>query len=426
MRVEISYKFIIGFLIVVVSGVVVNVVIPYSAVPAEFQQTLAIACALVIGLIFGVMFSKAFTANIRRLTSAGDRISRGDLSEDIILKQTSFPDETSDLANAMNQIQESLRVLVGDIRSIAFKVAGSAQHLSGTSQEVSASSLQVARTVDQISKGAETQAEMVEESNRLFREVAMSINLVASSAKKVAEAAHQTVETANRGSALAGESLGSIRHVLAEAENSGQQMVNFVTQLQKISKFVEVINGIAQKTNLLALNATIEAARAGEYGRGFNIVADEIRKLADSTTISADEITGLVETIREEGQQVQSSMAQVIEEMESGREAVDRTNQAFTAITQNAVGTRTKANSIAELAEQQIVSAERITRAIDEIDKVVSENAAATEQVSAATQEQSASMEELAQSAKDLSEMSETMLKIVKQFKLLKQHKTDS
>ena len=122
MRVEISYKFIIGFLIVVVSGVVVNVVIPYSAVPAEFQQTLAIACALVIGLIFGVMFSKAFTANIRRLTSAGDRISRGDLSEDIILKQTSFPDETSDLANAMNQIQERLRVLVGDIRSIAFKV----------------------------------------------------------------------------------------------------------------------------------------------------------------------------------------------------------------------------------------------------------------------------------------------------------------
>jgi len=425
MRVEISYKFIIGFLIVVVSGVVVNLVIPYSAVPVEFQQTLAIACALVIGLIFGVAFSKAFTANIRRLTSAGSRISRGDLSEDIVLKKSSFPDETSDLAIAMNEIQESLRALVGDFRSIAFKVASSAQNLSGTSQEVSASSLQVARTVDQISKGAETQAEMVEESNRLFREVAMSINLVASSAKKVAVSAHQTVETANSGSALAGESLGSIRQVLAEVESSGQQMVNFVAQLQNISKFVEVINSIAQKTNLLALNATIEAARAGEYGRGFNVVAEEIRKLADSTTISADEITRLVVTIREEGQQVQSSMAQVIEEMESGREAVDRTNQAFTAITQNAVGTRTKANSIAELAEQQIASAERITRAIDEIDKVVSENAAATEQVSAATQEQSASMEELAQSAKDLSKMSEAMLQIVKQFKLIKQNKTD-
>ena len=247
----------------------------------------------------------------------------------------------------------------------------------------------------------------------------MSINLVATSAKKVAEAAHQTVETANSGRTLAGTSLGSIRQVLTAVESSGQQMVNFIAQLQKISKFVEVINGVAQKTNLLALNATIEAARAGEYGHGFAVVAEEIRKLADSTSISAGEITSLVEGIRSEGEQVQSSMTQIIEEMEHGREAVDRTNQAFSTITQNAEVTRAKASSIAELAEQQISSAERINRAIDEIDKVVSDNAAATEQVSAATQEQSASMEELARSAKELSTMSETLLQIVKKFKLV-------
>ncbi len=419
MRVEISYKFIVGFLVVVVSGVIVNLAVPYLQIPPEFQQFFSVACALVVGLIIGSIFSRAFTANIRRLTSAGERISRGDLSAEIQLKESSFPDETSDLANSMNQIQESLRSLVGDIRGIAFKVAGSAQSLSGTSQEVSASSQEVARTVDQISKGAETQAEMVEESNRLFKEVAMSISLVATAANKVVESANQTVETAKSGRELAGASLGSIRQVLAEAESSSQQMLNFIGQLQRISKFVEVINGVAQKTNLLALNATIEAARAGEYGRGFAVVAEEIRKLADSTTISADEITDLVEGIRAEGQLVQSSMGQVIEEMESGREAVDRTNQAFSAITENAEGTRAKANSIAELAEQQITSAERITRAIDEIDKVVSDNAAATEQVSAATQEQSASMEELAQSAQNLSTMSESMLQIVKQFKLV-------
>ena len=421
MRIEISYKFIIGFLVVVVSGVVVNLAVPHLQIPPEFQQFFSVACALVVGLIIGAVFSRAFTANIRRLTAAGDQISQGDLSEDIQLKESSFPDETSDLAKAMNHIQESLRTLVGDIRGIAFKVASSSQNLSGTSQEMSASSQEVAGTVDQISKGAETQAEMVEESNRLFKEVAMSINLVASAAQKVAESANQTVENAKSGSELASASLGSIRQVLAEAESSSQQMFNFIGQLQRISKFVDVINGVAQKTNLLALNATIEAARAGEYGRGFAVVAEEIRKLADSTTISADEITALVEGIREEGQLVQSSMGQVIEEMETGREAVDRTNQAFSAITQNAEGTRSKANSIAELADQQIASAEKITQAIEEIDRVVSDNAAATEQVSAATQEQSASMEELAQAALNLSTMSETMLQIVKQFKLVKE-----
>lgn len=422
MRVEISHKFIIGFMVVVVAGILVNQVVPYlEGIQPEFRQVFSISCSLVVGLIIGAVFSRAFTANIRLLTAAGDRISRGDLSEEIQLQKSSFPDETSDLANAMNHIQESLRALVGDIRSIAFRVADSAQNLSGTSLEMSASSREVAGTVDQISKGAETQAEMVEKSNRLFKEVAMSTKLVAASAKKVAESAHQTVETANSGSELAGASLGSIRQVLAEVESSGRQMVTFIAQLQKISKFVEVINGIAQKTNLLALNATIEAARAGEYGRGFAVVAEEIRKLADSTTISADEITSLVEGIRDEGQLVQSSMAQVIEEMKSSREAVDRTDQTFSVITQKAEGTRAKANSIAELSKQQISSAERITQAIDEIDKVVSDNAAATEQVSAATQEQSASMEELALSAKELSSMAENMLSIVKRFNLLKE-----
>ncbi len=421
MRIEISYKFIIGFMTVVVSGVLVNLAIPYSAVPAEFQQVLSIACALVLGLIIGVIFSKAFTANIRHLTAAGDRISQGDLSEDIKLKESRFPDESSDLAASMNQTQERLRKLVGDIRGTAFNIAGSAQNLSGTSQQMSASAQEVAGTVNQISKGAETQAEMVEQSNRLFKEVAMSINLVAASAKKVAEAANQTVDTARSGGTLADASLGHIRQVLAEVESSGQQMVTFIAQLQKINKFVDVINAIAQKTNLLALNATIEAARAGEYGRGFAVVAEEVSKLADSTTASADEITLLVEGIRDEGQQVQSSMAQAIEEMESGRDAVDRTSQAFVAITENAEGTRAKANGIAELAGQQISSAERITRSIDEIDRVVSDNAAATEQVSAATQEQSAAMEEMVQSAVDLSQLSETMLDMVKQFKLSKE-----
>ncbi len=418
MRVEISYKFIIGFLIVIVSGVVVNLAVPSLQIAPEFRQIFTIACSLVVGLVLGAAFSRVFTANIRRLKEAAERIGRGNLAEDVQIKGSRFPDETSDLASAMNQIQQSLRSLVGEIRGISFKVASSAQTLSGTSMQVSASAQEVAGTVDQISKGAETQAEMVEESNRRFKEMALSIDLVAAAAAKLVHAANQTVETARDGGELADASLGNIRQVLAEVESSGQQMVSFIGRLQQISTFVEVINGIAQKTNLLALNATIESARAGEYGRGFAVVAEEIRKLADSSSASAEEITRLVETIRNEGERMQSSMAQVIEEMESGREAVDRTGKAFTIITQHAEGTRSRAGSIAEIAEQQIAAAELISRAIDEIDKVVSDNAAATEEVSAATQEQSASMEELAQSAKDLSVLSDSLLNIVKRFKL--------
>ncbi len=90
MRIEISYKFIIGFLVVVVSGVIVNLAVPHLKIPGEFQQTFSIACALVVGLIIGAIFSRAFTTNIRQLTSAGDRIRQGDLSEDITLAAKPF------------------------------------------------------------------------------------------------------------------------------------------------------------------------------------------------------------------------------------------------------------------------------------------------------------------------------------------------
>ncbi|MBW2451799.1 MAG: methyl-accepting chemotaxis protein [Deltaproteobacteria bacterium] len=418
MRVEISHKFIIGFLAVIVSGVLVNLGVPYLQIPVEFQQLFSICCSLVVGLIIGVLFSRLFTSNIRHLTDAGMRLSRGDLSKDIILSHNAFPDETSDITDAMNEVQQSLRTLVGDIREIALRVAESSQNLSVNSKDMSISSLEVADTVDQIGKGALTQAEMVEQCNRLFKEMAKAIHQVAGSAQKVAESARQTSETAEQGGEIANANLSSLRQVLTEAEASGQQLVTFINQLKQINKIVEVINGIAQKTNLLALNATIEAARAGEYGRGFTVVAEEIRKLADSTTSAAEEIRRVIEGISEESHRVQGTLGHVIDEMERGREGVDHTSQAFIAITRNAESTQTKANDIAELTEQQIASAQRIADSIDEIDKVVSDNAAATQKVSSTTMEQSAAMEEMADSAQQLSTLSEALLSAVKQFKL--------
>jgi methyl-accepting chemotaxis protein len=201
-------------------------------------------------------------------------------------------------------------------------------------------------------------------------------------------------------------------------ERNGEQIVSFGTQVQKIGKIVEVITGIAQKTNLLALNATIEAARAGEYGRGFAVVAEEIRKLADSSSDSAGEISRLIESIREESQKVQSSMQASIREMDSERAALDTTSSAFEEIIQTAVATQTKATSIAELSQNQAEGATGMVAAIDEISRVVSDNAAATQEVSAATEEQSASMEEMARSAQDLSALAEQLLEAVRRFQL--------
>lgn len=418
MRVEITYKFIMGFIIVVASIVMLNLLVPKLGIDEVWQQLVTTGGAILVGLVLGSLFSKAFTGNIKTITTAAERISNGDLSQTVRLRDTTFPDETADLADSLNRVNNNLRDLVGKVRNASVKVSDSAHGLSATSEEMTASSHELSNTVEQISRGAEVQAETVEKASRLIKEMAINTELVASSSKKVSDAVDATVLTAQGGGEKAQHTMERMMQILQDVERSGEQVVTFGEQLGRIGKIVEVINGIAQKTNLLALNATIEAARAGEYGRGFAVVAEEIRKLADSTTGSAEEITELIGKVQDEGQNVEVSLRNNIQEMDEGRKAVTLTNKAFEEIISTAVNTQTKATSIAELSTKQIEGANKMVDAIEEISQVVSDNAAATQEGSAATEEQSAAMSEMAHAAQELASYAETLADNVKQFQL--------
>ncbi len=418
MRVEISYKFIMGFIIVVGSIVLLDAAVPSLGIPQEWQMLFTMACALLVGLVLGWFFSKKFTANIRLLRKSAENLGEGDISQEIQLRRTLFPDETEDLGASLNLVIRNLQELVGTIRSSSMRVADSAQSLSATSQEMTASGHEVAYAIEHISHGAETQAEMVERSSRLIREMAVSIDLIAASSKKVASSARESAGTAEKGGETVKLTMEQMKKVLEMVKDNGQQIVSFGDQVQKIGKIVEVITGIAQKTNLLSLNATIEAARAGEYGRGFAVVADEISKLAESTGKSAGEITSLIGAIQEESRHIQNSMQKSILELDAGRTAIDTTGSAFEEIIQTALTTQTKAGSIAELAEKQTDGAKSMVGAIEEISRVVTDNAAATQEVSASTQQQSASLEEMAHAARDLSVLADQLLDSVRRFKL--------
>ena len=404
MRAEISHKFIMGFIIVIGSIVAVNLIVPATGIPEQWQQLFSVAFAIMVGLVLGLFFSRTFTANIRSLSDSAEYLAKGDLSQDVTLPNTLLPDETQDLADSLNRVVSSLRELVGYIRSSSVKVAEAAEGVSATSEEMTASAHEVSNAVEQISAGAETQAEMVEKSSRLIKELAMSIDLVAASAKKVSSSASDTAGTARKGGEIARSTLKRIKQVLGDVEQNSERMFSFGVQVQKIGKIVEVITGIAQKTNLLALNATIEAARAGEYGRGFAVVAEEI--------------TRLIEEIQEQNHNLQASTKDSIHELDAGREALDRTGHTFEEIIRTTDDTQTKATSIAELADSQTQGATSIVSAIDEIARVVNDNAAATQQVSAASQQQSASMEELSHAAQDLAALAEELLGRVSSFKL--------
>ncbi len=418
MRIEISHKFVLGFVVVVGSIVFLDYLVPALGVTENYQQFVTTLGALLVGLIFGWIFSKAFTSNIGVLTSGAERLSRGDLSRKLKLRKGLVSDETEDLAESLNLVVESLRRVVGKIRSTSLMVNESSQGLSASAEEMTATSHEVAGAIEQISRGAETQAEMVERVSRVIREMAESIEMITASSQILSLSAEETTKTAKDGGKLTDTALEKMKHVLSEVEGNSRQMVSFSEHVQKIGLIIDVITGIAQKTNLLALNATIEAARAGEYGHGFAVVAEEISKLADSTSESAGEITRLIDTTREESLRVHHSMLDSVRSIDAGREAIDTTSGAFLAIIEKAEDAQSKANSITQLAEKQNKGSGDIVTAIEEIARVAEDNAAGTEEVSAATEEQSASMEELTYASQKLAQLADELMTSVSRFNL--------
>lgn len=412
MRVEITYKFVMGFIIVIASIVLLNYLVPAMAlVPAYLEQTLTTVCAILVGLVLGWFFSKAFTANILVLKGAAERISEGDLSRSVCLPNNLLPDETAELAETLNRVMVNLRELVGYIRNSSGQVSDAAQGLSITSQQVTASAHEVSGSVEMISRGAETQAAMVEKTSEHIRQMAEA-------SRTVAVSAEETVQTAEQGGDVVRLAMDKLGQVLDGVEQHSQQMLSFSARVQKIGKIADFITNISQKTNLLALNASIEAARAGEHGRGFTVVAEEICKLADSAERSTAEITALLEDLQAESGQVQEVLKENVVEMSSGRTAVRQTGDTFEEIVRTAQLARERADAINTLAHGQTEETCNLVDTVDEISRIVSENAAASQEVSAASEEQSAAMEQLALSAQDLSALADELQERVSRFQL--------
>ncbi|GAM11810.1 putative methyl-accepting chemotaxis protein [Geobacter sp. OR-1] len=418
MYIPLGYKFILGCIVVVAAVAFVPDLIRKLGYAPEITTVLSYVVAITIGLILGWLFSRRASRNMGLLTSSTEAISSGDLTSDVELRQSRFPDETQCLAESINIMAENLRALVRQIRDISRRVFEESKTLSSTAIEINASTEEVAQAIEQISRGAETQAEMVTKSSKVIHEMAISVDLVAKRAREAAKAARDTSVTAKRGGELANDSLERMKEFYGSVELTGQLYLELNKRLQHIGKIADIILDISRQTNLLALNASIEAARAGEYGKGFAVVADEVRKLADGTGTSATEIVDLIASIKEDGQKVSETITESFRSIAAGKKNIDITAAAFGEILTTVSETERRANSIADLSQMQNEGAGKMVEMVDEIARVAEDNAASTEEVSAATEEQSSAMQEMADAAKELAGMAEEMLRCVEKFRV--------
>ena len=299
-------------------------------------------------------------------------------------------DELGETALALNRLIERMQQNLKEIASGAHEVATASERLSSTSDEV-------AEAANQQSAAASSMAATVEE-------MTVSINHVGDRAMEANEVSAESGRLAADGEKVINQTVADINEIARAVEVAAQQIRALEGQSQNISSVVAVIKEVADQTNLLALNAAIEAARAGEQGRGFAVVADEVRKLAERTSSSTQEIAGMIEAIRSGAQTAVTSMAGAVERVSAG---VARAQDASTAIQQIGSGSRNAVHMVGE-----------ITGSIREQSAASNNIAQQVERIASMAEESSAAAQESAESARHLDQLAIRMQQIVAAYRL--------
>ncbi|AZD19763.1 Methyl-accepting chemotaxis sensor/transducer protein [Pseudomonas chlororaphis subsp. aurantiaca] len=341
---------------------------------ARARSTLAIvtALALLFGLVAAWSITRQIVIPLRQTLKVVERVASGDLSENL---QVERRDELGQLQRAMQRMTLSLRELIGGISDGVTQIASAAEQLSAVTEQTSA--------------GVNSQKVETDQVATAMNEMAATVQEVARNAEEASEAAVAADQQAREGDKVVGEAIAQIERLAAEVGNSTAAMGHLKQESDKIGSVLDVIKSVAQQTNLLALNAAIEAARAGEAGRGFAVVADEVRSLAQRTQKSTEEIEELIVGLQNGTQEVANIMDNSRDLTDSSVELTRRAGGSLENITRTVSAIQAMNQQIAAAAEQQSAVAEEINRSVLNVRDV-------SEQTSAASEETAASSVELA------------------------------
>ena len=356
-----------------------------------------LAVAFAIALVYGTVRSISHPLAI--LVQHANALSRGELAT---RTEVQMPDELQVLANAMNDTSQSLSSIVNGVARTSDDVAASVGQLAGVSEQISQSASQVAMAMSDVSTGAEQQVEQLRDVDSSLQEARVRAEHVVAGAGEV-NALAQAIESSAESKRAQIERALSI---LVEMRGTVQRAASEVTTLNRttaeINGFVTSVSQIAEQTNLLALNAAIEAARAGEAGRGFAVVADEVRKLAEQAQGAARDIVQLTQVVSSRVSSTSDAMEAGVSKVGEIERVSLELDSALTTITESAERTRLAAAKVTAAANENATSVMSAVQGIANISRTAEGHAAAAEEVCASAQEQSAACEEMNSASSEL------------------------
>jgi len=326
-------------------------------------------------------------------------------------------DEIADLAKSFNEMRNRLKDTIGTVAGSANKIASSSHQVSESSHQTSEAANQVALTMNDIAIGTTTQAE---QSEHIVMMMQQTIDEVANSLERAEETllnAIASTEIAKKGEEAINEAikhLGAVTQTVSYATDSIQKLGK---RSEEIGGIITVISDIAEQTNLLALNAAIEAARAGEQGKGFAVVASEVRKLAEQSKQASGQITGLINDIQAETSVTVRTMESNLLAVNEQVMIINKGGEALEEIVDKVIETETGVEHMKNSFSNVYENSQNVQHAIQEISSIIEESAAATEEVAATSEEQYATVAEITASADELASISDKLRDEVSKFK---------
>lgn len=370
----------------------------------------------ILSIIIAYFMANTITKPINLVMKQMREISEGNLRLEPLVVVTK--DETGQLSESMNTMQTTLKDMIYNLSTASETLTANSEELTQSAFEVKSGSEQVAITMQELATGSETQANTASSLSIVMGNFTKKVQDTNKNGEKINRTSQQVLEMTNQGAQLMESSTQQMQKIDRIVHDTVEKMSTLDTQTKEISDLVSIIQTVADQTNLLALNAAIEAARAGEHGRGFAVVADEVRKLAEQVAVSIADITGFVNTIQLESKVVTDSLQEGYAEVEEGTAQIKATGQTFTKISRSVTSMVSEIQQISNNLESIVANTEIMGGSIEEIAAVSQESAAGVEETSAATQQISSSMEEVSGNSEHLAALAEDLSQMVNQFKI--------
>ena len=325
---------------------------------------------IVVGITISLVLTRSITSPIDRLSNLHQLLADGDLTVNLVVNRK---DELGKDMAGLKRLIEQWREIIGNVKSAAANISSAGNQLS-----VSA---------EQMSRGSSIQTERTSQVATSSEEMSQTIVDIARNTGKIAESASKTVNVAKNGQEIVGKSVREVKEIAETVDATSAFVKTLGERSNQIGEIVNVINDIADQTNLLALNAAIEAARAGEQGRGFAVVADEVRKLAERTARATSEIGAMIKAIQEGVKNAINAMENATKKVETGVQLSMEGGNSLNDIVESVNELQVMVQQIASATEQMSATSEEISKDIEQIASFSKETSGGSEQITQAAGE---------------------------------------